>query len=116
LGPTSLLFNSYGGVSSRGWSNGSVKLISYLRLVLRLRRCGVVPPLPLYSFKSWTWKPLPFVPLQISVYSSRQETILFPVHIPVGHALVTHTVARSILLGAEVELFCTIDSLLFYTI
>jgi len=59
---------------------------------------GVVPSLPLYSFKSWTWKPSHVVPSQISKYSSRKQASPLRVHIPVGPALVTHTVVHITLL------------------
>jgi hypothetical protein len=47
-GPRSVLSNGYRGKRGRG-----VKLTTRLHLVPRLRMCGVIHPLPQYSFIAW---------------------------------------------------------------
>ena len=47
-GPPNLLFNRYRRLFPRGQSGRGVTVITHIRIVMRLRTCGSVPPLPPY--------------------------------------------------------------------
>jgi hypothetical protein len=54
-GPSSLLFNEYRSYvqAINGWS---VKMVTHLHLVRRLRMTGAKPLFPLYALMVWTEK------------------------------------------------------------
>ena len=72
LRPTQFLVHQKPGfLFPRVWwqSSRDLKLSIYIRLILRLRIRGAVPPVPLYLYKTYMWNTLPLTGSGFFIYS-----------------------------------------------